>query len=223
MGVTLVAWASEATKMRNLVLLFSVVVSFVPSAAIADPLTLRGSGTVSNPNDVTVIQTLVPISAFADPIRYTFTYEPFRCPLCLYYPGFSLSFVMPSFIKTTGMFELPKAVSIGADTITHAGTNNSGEWVFGNGNESISDLGFDLEFDTLAFEYFSPTQTGYIDHTGTFSGYFVQGATSHFTSPQLGVDGRGTVSVSAVPEPGTLLLIGTGALAAMGYRRQCGK
>jgi hypothetical protein len=64
------------------------------------------------------------------------------------------------------------------------------------------------------------THRGYIDHTDTFSGYFVQGLTSHLRPPQVSVSGTGTVAVSAVPEPGTLILVGAGALVAMGRGRR---
>jgi hypothetical protein len=171
-----------------------------------------------------LVPLLAPTSAVADPIRFTFTYEPLptppACSVCQNYPSFSFSFITPSFITTTGMFALPMPVAIGEDTITHAGTNNLGIWVFGNGvGESIADLGWGLEFDTLAFEFSSQTHRGYIDHAGTFSGYFVQGLTSHLRPPQVSLSGTGTVAVSAVPEPGTLILVGTGALVAIGCRR----
>ena len=172
-----------------------------------------------------LVALLAPGSAVADPIRLTFTYEPFPtppgCSVCQNYPGFSFSFVMPSFVTTTGMFALPMPIQIGTDTITHAGTNKLGIWVFGNGvGESVFDVGWGLGFDTLAFEFASLNPPGYIDHPGTFSGYFVEGLTSHLTPPQVSVSGTGTVGVSVVPEPGTLLLVSTGALVGLGRWRR---
>jgi hypothetical protein len=170
-----------------------------------------------------LVPLLAPTSAVAEPIRFTFTYEPFPggCPTCQNYPGFSFSFVTPSFITTTGMFELPAPIAIGTDTITHAGTNIWRTWVFGNGlGESISDVSWGLGFDTLAFDFseFSAT-SGYIEHPGTFS-YDVQGQTRYLTPPQVSVSGTGTLNVSVVPEPGTLILVGTGALVAVERHRR---
>jgi hypothetical protein len=166
---------------------------------------------------------LAPPSAVADPIRFTFTYEPSPggCPTCQNYPGFSFSFVTPSFITTTGMFELPTPIAIGTDTVTHAGTNIWRTWVFGNGvGESISDVSSGLGFDTLAFDFseFSATP-GYIKQPGTFS-FNVQGQTTYLAPTPVSVSGTGTLKVSVVPEPGTLILVGTGALVAIGRRRR---
>jgi hypothetical protein len=78
---------------------------------------------------------LTPSSAVADPIQFTFTYEasPPACAACLDYPSFSFSFVTPSFVTTPGMFQLAEPVTIGTNPITHAGTNQWGVWIFGNG------------------------------------------------------------------------------------------
>jgi hypothetical protein len=164
---------------------------------------------------------VAPSSALADPIQFTFTYEasPPACPGCLYYPSFSFSFVTPSFVTTAGMFQLAEPVTIGTNPITHAGTNDWGVWIFGNGvGESISDVGYELTFDTLAFAFGLPTP-GFIDHLGTFAGQ-VQGQTSYLTPPVLPVSGTGTLDLSPVPEPGTLILVGTGALVASRCRRR---
>ena len=169
-----------------------------------------------------LVALLAPASAAADPIRFTFTYEPSPsgCPTCYDYPGFSFSFVASSFVTTPGIFELSVPITIGSDTITHAGTNHWGFWIFGNGvGESISAVSAQLRFDTLAFGFDSPTP-GYIDHPGTFTGYDVQGQTSYLTQPVWSVSGTGTVDVSVVPEPGTFALVGTGALVVIGRRRR---
>jgi PEP-CTERM motif len=169
-----------------------------------------------------LVALLAPASAAADPIRLTFTYEPSPpgCATCYHYQGFSFSFVTTSFVTTPGVFKLSAPIKIGTDTITHAGTNHWGQWIFGNGvGESITPVTAQLTFDTLAFGFDSPTP-GYIDHPGTFTGYDVQGQTSYLTQPVWSVSGTGTVDVSVVPEPGTFTLVGTGALIVIGRWRR---
>jgi hypothetical protein len=135
------------------------------------------------------------------------------------HPSFEFSFRLLDFVTETGLFELPAPIAIGSETITHAGTNIRGDWIFGNGiGDRIIDGGWELGFDTLGFA-FSPSSAfdGYITRPLVTSGYFVQGATSFRIVPQLRILGTGTVQVAPVPEPSTLLLLTAGAV--LGARR----
>lgn len=180
---------------------------------------MRNARTLASAIGVLLLMTvLLPRPATADPapVRYTFTYQPLEARL---YAGFSFSFMVPDFITTTGPFQLPSPVRIGADVITHAGTNRSGDWIFGNGiGELISETQTNLEYDTLTFAFTHPSRPGYITGPGTYSGYQVQGLTSAAVRPQLNVFGPGEIQASVVPEPGTLVLLG-GAAAVAALRR----
>jgi hypothetical protein len=138
------------------------------------------------------------------------------------HPSFEFSFTLPDFVTETGLFELPAPIAIGSETITHAGTNIRGDWIFGNGiGDRIIDGGWELGFDTLGFA-FSPTSAfdGYITRPLVLSGYSVQGATSFRIAPQLRILGTGTVQVAPVPEPSTLLLVVGGAVLGAGRIRK---
>lgn len=172
---------------------------------------------------------LTATSAAADPVPlpvvYTFTFESSGAtedggfPI-IPHPSFEFSFTLPSFVTETGLFELPSAIAIGDEAITHAGANEAGDWIFGNGvGDDIEPDGWGIAFDTLAFAFTPPVRpVGFLTMRTFRAGYFVQGATSFRIEPQLRILGTGTVSVAPVPEPATLLLVAAGAVVAVRRR-----
>lgn len=169
----------------------------------------------------------------ADPITYTFnvqTYvfrmQPFHGP-SVPFDEFSVSFTLPDYVTHTGLFELPSPATVQGTAITHAGTNAQGQWVFGNGvGDHITDSEWQLDFDTLEFQLIRPPwdpQAGYITMPTRVTGYFVQGLTTYVYPPDHGLWATAQLEITddaaPVPEPGTLLLLGAGALGLLSRRR----
>lgn len=164
--------------------------------------------------------------AAASPIRYTFTYTALDLPNVV--PGFSFSFELGDYVTTTGMFALPSAFTIptggapGSNTITHAGTNNTGDWVFGNASESISDCCSFLSFlDGAAIRFAGAAPAGYVMAPGVVSFVLAGGATEAIPGQWTYV-GSGSLLVedlAQVPEPASLMMFGLGLCAVAGWRK----
>ncbi len=76
----------------------------------------------------------------------------------------------------------------------------------------VVEEGWDLSFDTLAFVFTRSGMEGLITRPIGLSGYSVEGATSYLIHRQLRIIRNGSLTVAPVPEPGTLLLVGAGAI-----------
>jgi hypothetical protein len=180
-----------------------------------------------------LIAPAVPGVAEATPIKYAFSYtadpDANPGPSDGTVPSFSFSFVLPDYVTTTGTFALPAPITVGVggsqgrNTITHAGTNECGLWMFGTSDEVLQSSSCDSEqnfLDGPAFLFQGASPATFVTAPGTVAFSMVSGFTQA-VRPQFAYAGTGSLRVTdtaAVPEPASVTLLGVG-LASVGVRR----
>jgi hypothetical protein len=130
---------------------------------------------------------------------------------------FNISLRYADYVQVTGMNQLPlvstsTVASLGY-AISHAGTNTLGWWGFDStGNAIMDDMFYSYAGPSFLF---LPTdyRTSYLSSPGTYGGTVGGNAPISF-------NGTATLTISEVPEPGSLALLLIGGVAALALSRR---
>lgn len=181
-----------------------------------------------------VILLLAVQSAFANSVNYflTNTYVSSTPTTPLTAPGstfsFSFSLPLPVSLSASDSVSFTTIVPISYSSGSSSGTVPGAAVIFFTSSLSGGfDIGFTLNGNSYLWEFFGANQlfTGPTSNPALLTGSFFYGGTSFGFNGSLGdiVTGPGTIAATTpttVPEPGSLTLLGTGAVVIAGAMRR---
>ena len=169
------------------------------------------------------------LAAHADTFRYSFSFTNLTDILSSTTPygdpNFSVVVDEPTLIQTTGMTALtnPLPTSLGY-TVNNFGENDLGWFIFSNSGGSIADTVLYFSHTTFDFTPHWPFPTDYLS-AGSYIGWIDGNAIYPATGSTHGFHGDASLTITdisrpPVPEPSSLMLLGTGLLSLTGIVRK---